>query len=48
MTSNIEIKPASVEHQSVIAQLYELYTYEMTYQGHDGLLVYKFKSVIES
>ena len=30
MTSKIKITPASIEQQSVIAQLYELYTYEMT------------------
>ena len=30
MTSKIQITPASIEQQSVIAQLYELYTYEMT------------------
>lgn len=30
MKSNIQIIPASIEQQPVIAQLYELYTYEMT------------------
>ena len=30
MTPKIQITPASIEQQSVIAQLYELYTYEMT------------------
>ncbi len=33
MTSKIQIIPASIEQQSVIAQLYELYTYEMTDLG---------------
>ena len=30
MTSKIQITPATIEQQPVIAQLYELYTYEMT------------------
>lgn len=30
MKSNIQIIPASIEQQPVVAQLYELYTYEMT------------------
>lgn len=40
LKQDIEVIEAHLEQSSIIAQLYELYTYE----GHDGMLVYRFMS----